>query len=104
MLVFLLAVPLILFLATAGVGGLVGALGNYASGLNIDPAQVQQQAPGAAPQATPEQVGRAAENARNGAWSTLLALGLGTLASWLGGMLGTRRALEVERQTGNVHS
>jgi hypothetical protein len=111
MLVFLLAVPLTLFLATAGIGGLIGTLGNYASGLNIDPAQVQQQAQGAAQQAqgqaqqaTPEQIGRAAENARNGAWSTLLGLGLGTLASWLGGMMGTRRELEVDRQTGNVHS
>ncbi len=108
-LVFLLAVPLLLWLAGQGVGAVLGTLGNYVSGLNIDPAQVQGAAQGAANQAqqgaqntTPEQVATAAENARNGAWGTLLAALLGLGSSALGGFLGTRREVEVDRRTGSI--
>lgn len=108
-LVFLLGVPVILYLAGTAIGGLLGTLGNYAAGLDIDPNQVRAAAQGAANQAgqaaqnaPAEQVGRAAENARNGAWGTLLGLLLGLGASALGGALGTRRDLDVDRRTGNV--
>lgn len=106
-LVFLVAVPLILFLATAGIGGVLGTLGNYASGLNIDPARIQQQvdqttgqAQQQAGQATPQQVGQAAENARNGAWGALTGLVLGLAASAIGGMAGVRRKLTVDTTDG----
>ncbi|HEY8597624.1 MAG TPA: hypothetical protein VIL85_04295, partial [Thermomicrobiales bacterium] len=51
MLVFLLAVPLTLFLASRGLGALLGSFGSFAQSLNIDPQQVQQGAQGAAQQA-----------------------------------------------------
>jgi hypothetical protein len=104
MLVFLLAVPLTLFLASRGLGALLGSFGSFAQSLNIDPQQVQQGAQGAAQQAqqnaqqvTPEQAAQAATSARNAAWSTLLGLGLGTGAATLGGLLGTRNHLDIDR-------
>jgi len=104
MLVFLLAVPLLLWLAGSGVGALLGTFSQFAQSLNINPAQVGQAAQGAAGQAgqaaqqvTPEQAAQAATNARNAAWSTLLGLGLGTAAATLGGLLGTRSAVTVDR-------
>ena len=107
--VFLLGVPLILWLASMGLGSVLGVLGNFAGSLNINPGTVQQAAQGAAGQAQqaagqarPEDVGRAAEAVRNGAWGTLLGLGLALGASALGGLLGTRRELEVNRRTGAV--
>jgi len=103
-LVFLVAVPLILFLATSGIGGILGSLGNYASGLNIDPQAAAQQAgdlaQGQATQTTPQEVGQAAENARNGAWGTLLGLLLGLGAAALGGLAGTRRWLNLDTRGG----
>ncbi len=108
-LVFLLAVPVILYLAGTTIGGLLGSIGNYAASLNIDPNQVREAAQGAANQAqqgaqqtTPEQVGTAAENARNGAWGTLLAALLGLGASALGGFLGTRNKVEVDPGTNRI--
>jgi len=104
MLVFLLAVPLLLWLAGSGLGALLGSLGGFAQSLNISPQQVQNAAQGAAGQAqqnaqqvTPEQAAQAATNARNAAWSTLLGLGLGTAAATLGGLLGTRSEVTVDR-------
>ena len=104
MLVFLLAVPLTLFLASRGLGALLGSFGGFAQSLNIDPNQVQnaagqaqQNAQQAAGQVTPEQASEAAKDARNAAWSTLLGLGLGTAAATLGGLLGTRNHLDVDR-------
>lgn len=106
-LVFLVAVPLILMLAGSGIGGVLGSLGNYASGLNISPQQIQQaagqaqnQAQGQAQQVTPQQVGQAAENARNGAWGVVLGLLLGLAASAIGGMAGVRRSLTVDTTHG----
>ncbi len=108
-LVFLLAIPLILFLAGQGLGGILGTLGNYASALNVDLSQVRNAAEGAANQAgqaaqdvQPAEAGRVAENARNGAWGTLLGLLLGLGASALGGALGARRKLDVNRGTGQI--
>jgi len=104
MLVFLLAVPLTLWLAGSGVGALLGSFSQFAQSLNINPSQLGNAAQGAAGQAqqnaqqvTPEQAAQAATSARNAAWSTLLGLGLGTGAATLGGLLGTRSAVTVDR-------
>jgi len=100
MLVFLVAVPLTLFLATRGLGALLGGFSQFATSLNVDPQQAQGavgQAQQAAQQVTPEQAAQAATNARNAAWSTLLGLGLGTGAATLGGLLGTRSHVTVDR-------
>lgn len=104
MLVFLLAVPATLWLAGSGVGALLGTFSQFAQSLNINPAQVSQAAQGAtgqagqaAQQVTPEQAAQAATSARNAAWSTLLGLGLGTAAATLGGLLGTRSEVTVDR-------
>ncbi len=104
-LVFLTAVPLLLWLAGQGVGALLGTLGNYVSGLNIDPAQVQgaaNQAQQGSQNTTPEQAATAAENVRNGAWGTLIGSLLGLGSSALGGLLGTRSKVEVDPQTNRV--
>jgi hypothetical protein len=98
-LVFMLGVPLTLWLAGQGLGFATGALGDFVGALNIDPGQAQGaagQLQGAAQQVRPVDVARAAENARNGAWGTLLGSLLALGASGLGGWLGTRRELEVE--------
>ena len=104
-LVFLLAVPVTLWLASMGLGSVLGNLGSFASGLNVDPGAAQGaagQAREAAQNVQPVDVARAAENARNGAWGALLGSLLGLGASALGGALGTRRELEVDRRTGQV--
>jgi len=104
MLVFLLAVLATLWLAGNGLGALLGSFGGFAQSLNIDPnavrdaaGQAGQNAQQNAQQVTPEQAAQAATNARNAAWSTLLGLGLGTGAATLGGLLGTRNHLDVDR-------
>jgi MFS family permease len=99
-LVFMLGVPLTLWLAGQGLGFAAGTLGSFVGALNVDPGQVQGaagQAQGAAAQVRPADVARAAEGARNAAWGTLLGAALALSASALGGWLGTRRELEVER-------
>jgi len=104
-LVFLVAVPVILWLASMGLGTVLGSLGNFAGSLNPDPATVQSaadQARQAAQNTQPIDVARAAAAARNTAWGTLLGMLIGLGASALGGMLGTRRELEVDRRTGRV--
>ena len=98
-LVFMLGVPLTLWLAGQGLGFATGALGDFVGALNVSPGQAQGaagQLQGAAQQVRPADVARAAENARNGAWGTLLGSLLALGASGLGGWLGTRRELEVE--------
>lgn len=104
MLVFLLAVPLLLWLASSGVGTLLGSLGGFAQSLNINPQQVSGAAGQAAGQAgqaaqnvTPAEASQAATTARNAAWSTLLGLGLGIGAATLGGVLGARSTVTVDR-------
>jgi hypothetical protein len=103
-LVFMLGVPLTLWLAGQGLGFATGALGNFVGALNADPAQVQgaaqgaaTQVQGAAQQIGPADVARVAEGARNAAWGTLLGAVLALGAGALGGWIGTRRELEVER-------
>jgi len=104
-LVFLVAVPVILWLASMGLGTVLGSLGSFAGSLNPDPGTTQnvaEQARQAAQNTQPAEVARAAETARNTAWWTLLGMVLGLGASAVGGMLGTRRELEVDRRTANV--
>ena len=84
--VFLLAVPLILWLASQGLGGILGNLGAFAGDLG-------NQARQAAGDAQPIDVARAAERARNTAWGALTGSLLGLGASALGGWLGTPRRL-----------
>lgn len=104
-LVFLVAVPVILWLASMGLGTVLGSIGNLAGSLNPDPGTVQNvanQASQAAQNAQPVDVARAASNARNTAWGTLLGMVLALGASAAGGMSGTRRELEVDDKTGRV--
>jgi len=104
-LVFLLGVPFTLWLASQGLGAALGNLGSFASSLNADPGQVQNaagQAQQAAANVQPIDVARAAERARNGAWGALAGALLGLGASALGGFLGTRREVEIDRRTGRV--
>ena len=106
--VFLIAIPLTLWMATSGLGALFGSLGNFAAMLNIEPAQIQQTldnvtSPGQAlANVSPQDREQAAAVARNAAAGVLGAMLLGLIASALGGLLGTRRALEVDQRTGNV--
>ena len=104
-LVFVLAVPVTLLLAGLGLGAVLGSLGGFASGLNPDPGQVQgaaNQARDAAANVQPIDVAQAAERARNAAWGALAGSLVGLGASALGGYLGTRREVEVDRRTGHV--
>ena len=108
-LVFLLTIPVTLLLAGLGLGAILGTLGNYVSALNIDLAQLRDAAQSAANQAgqaaqnaQPADVARIAENARYGAWGTLIGLLLGLGAAALGGALGTRRELAVNRASGKI--
>lgn len=101
MLVFFLAVPFTLWLAGQGLGTVLGTLGNYSAALGISAGTAQNLAGAAVNQAgqvaasvQPVDVARAAENARNAAWGTLLAMGLGIGASALGGAMGTRRRIQ----------
>lgn len=108
-LVFMLGVPLTLWLAGQGLGFATGVIGDFVASLNANPAQVQGAAQGAAStargvaaQVQPIDVARAAEAARNGAWGALLGTALALGASALGGWLGTRRELEVDRPVTTV--
>jgi hypothetical protein len=102
-LVFMLAVPLILWLAGQGLGTVFGSLGTLSGALASNPG-VAQAAQGAAGQAQaaaqnvqPVDVARAAEAARNTAWGTLAGSLLGLAASAFGGWLGTRHPTATER-------
>ena len=108
-LVFIVAVPITLWLAGQGLGFLAGTLGNFASALNIDPGAMANQAQQAADQAQqagrtpqPSDVAQAAAGARNAAWGTLIGLLVGLIAAALGGALGTRREVALERTTADV--
>src|ERR687886_2473176 len=97
-LVFLLGVPITFWLAGQGLGAVLGTLGGLAPSLNVDPGSAQGAANQAANQAQqaaqnlqPIDVARAAEQARNAAWTALLAVLLGLGSGALGGWLGTHR-------------
>ena len=93
--VFLLAVPLILWLASQGLGGILGNLGAFAGDLG-------NQARQAAGDAQPIDVARAAERARNTAWGALAGSLLGLGASALGGWLGTAGRFLITRREARI--
>ena len=102
--VFLLAVPLTLWLASQGLGGLLGTVGNFVGGLDLGGAA--DQARRATGNVEPGDVARAAEQARNGAWGALVGSLLGLGASALGGLLGAEpglltRSRSIRRRTIN---
>ena len=108
-LVFMVAVPVTTWLAGQGLGFLAGTLGNFAGALNIDASALANQAQQAANQVQqavrttqPSDVGQAAAGARYAAWGTLLGLLVGLFAAALGGALGTRREISLERATADV--
>jgi hypothetical protein len=96
MLVFMLALPFSLWLATVGMGAIAGGLGSFAGGLaaSFGPQAADAVAQGAPNAPSPGEVAgaatRAAEGVRNGAWAALLGGVLGLLAAGWGGFLGTR--------------
>jgi hypothetical protein len=94
MMVFMLALPFTLWLATVGMGAIFGGLGSFAGGLA---AGYGPQAGDAARQVAPNvsidvptAATRAAEGLRNGAWGALLGGLVGLIAAGLGGFMGTR--------------
>ena len=107
-LVFMLAVPLILWLAGQGLGTVLGSLGNLSGALASNPnaAQAAQgaagQAQAAAQSIQPIDVARAAEGARNTAWGALGGSLVALAASAVGGYLGTRHPTATERTTRRV--
>jgi len=119
LMVFFLAVPLLLLLAGQGLGAILGGIGGLANSLAANPQAsqtAQQQAPqvaGQAQQAAQQaqqavqanatQIGDIAARARDASWGALLGLGAGVIASALGGYLGVRREVEVDRATGSAH-
>jgi hypothetical protein len=104
-LVFMLAVPLILWLAGQGLGTILGSLGSLSGALATNPG-ITQAAQGAAGQAQaaaqnvqPVDVARAAEGARNTAWGALAGSLVALAASTMGGWLGTRHPTATVRTT-----
>jgi hypothetical protein len=95
-LVFMLAVPLTLWLAGQGLGTILGSLGTLSGEFASNPnaAQAAQgaasQAQSAAQNAQAGDIARAAEAARNTAWGTLAGSLVAVAAGTLGGWLGTR--------------
>lgn len=95
-LVFMLAVPLMLWLAGQGLGSVLGSLGNLSGALASNPnaAQAAQAAASQAQSATQNvqagDIARAAEAVRNTAWGTLAGSLVALAASSVGGWLGTR--------------
>ena len=101
-LVFLLALPILLWLATQGLGALIGNASHIASGLGVNLGQIGATASGAAKSITPAQAQQAADTARTTAWGTLIGLLLGCGAAALGGTLGMRHAARDTHATGVV--
>ena len=107
-LVFMLAVPLVLWLAGQGLGAALGSLGNVSGALASNP-NVAQTAQGVAGQAQaaaqgvqPIDVARAAEGARNTAWGALAGLIVALGSSALGGYFGTRHLTAITHRTTRV--
>jgi len=104
-LVFMLAMPLILWLAGQGLGTVLGSLGNLSGALASNPGAAQAaqgaagQAQSAAQSIQPIDVARAAEGARNAAWGALAGSLVALGASAVGGWLGTRHPTATERRT-----
>jgi hypothetical protein len=110
LMVAFLSVPLILFLASQGLGFVLGTLGSFAGAMNADPGTAANAAQSAANQAqaaaqntSPVDVARTAEAARNAAWGTLAGLLAAFGASALGGLMGTRRTVDAEDLRAEAH-
>ena len=91
-LVFLLALPILLWLATQGLGAIIGNAGSIAHGLGINLGQLSATATGTAQNPTPTQAQQAVDTAKTTAWGTLIGLVVGLVAGALGGTLGMRHA------------
>jgi len=116
--VFLIGVPITLWLASQGIGAVLGSVGGLASSLAANPQIAQQAQQGAvqaagqaqqvagqaqqAAQQNPTAVGDAAAQIRNGAWLSLAGVLLGLAASAVGGALGTRREVRFDRTSGQA--
>jgi hypothetical protein len=121
--VWVVTIPLLLYLLSSGVGALMRTAGNVAAtGIQAAAtsagAAVDNASPGAVEQAqdaagdataaaqatatalgnqvTPETVENATANASTGAWGTLIGLLLGLVAALIGGAIGARRPTAVE--------
>ena len=99
-LVFLLALPLLLWLATQGLGALIGNASHIASGLGVNLGQLSNTATGAAKNLTPAQAQQAVDTAKTTAWGTLIGLVVGLVAAAVGGTLGMRHAARDTHATG----
>ncbi|HEY3111929.1 MAG TPA: hypothetical protein VGL23_24460, partial [Chloroflexota bacterium] len=85
-LVFMLAVPVLLWLASQGLGALVGGLSGYAASFNL--AYLADQA-----RVNPADAARAAAAARGAAWGTFVGVLLGLGSGAIGGYLGVHHTL-----------
>lgn len=101
-LVFLIAVPIGLWLMGQGFGAVLGTMTNLSAALGMNANQAAANAQAAASNVTPYDVAQAAERARTAAVVALLGMICGFVAASVGGAMGTRRTLEVERDTNQV--
>ena len=94
-LVFMLSLPLTLLLATSGLGSLFGAIGQLAPALNVNP--------GTFSSAAQDLSMRSIRSALAGtAWWSLAGVVVALGASAVGGAIGTRRRIALDRLTGSV--
>ena len=94
-LVFMLSLPLTLLLATSGLGSLFGAIGQLAPALNVNPTSLSN--------AAQDLSMRSIRSALAGtAWWSFLGVVVALAASAVGGALGTRRRIALDRLTGVV--
>jgi hypothetical protein len=101
--VFLMGMPVILLLAGFGLGGLVGTLGSFVTAqVSAIQGAVQGVPPGQVPNLAPADVANTAAAIRNAALSALIGSLLALGAAALGGVIATRRILDVERVTARV--
>jgi hypothetical protein len=94
-LVFMLAVPITLFLVGQGLGMVMGTLGSFMASLGVNPASLAS----AAPSVPPDQ---AVQAARSAAWSALIGMLLALGAAALGGYFGTRREIPLDETVGGI--
>ncbi len=98
-LVFLRALPILLWLATQGLGALIGNAGGIAHGLGLNLGQRGATATGAARNPTPAQAQQVADTTKTTAWGTVIGLVVGLVASALGGTIGMRHTPHGARAT-----
>jgi len=105
LLVFVLAVPIILWLAGQGLGTVLGTLGNLSTALNLNLGMAQQAAQSAQSAANavqPADIARAAGTATTAAWTGIVGMLLGLAAGAIGGYVGTPREVNVHPGSGEV--